>query len=176
MSKVIAREVQQRLHKFERWLKSRGAEILINTNQYELIRFRGTKGTSIVYRKDNLDAAASFFNEAEDAWCNYLVNGPWRAILPTPRQAGHRNGVEMRTIRARDGNDCFFCCEYVTEHSATIEHLVALGQGGPQHISNKFLAHGECNMRAGNISAPEKIKIHTDALLRKNGRKVYEPS
>jgi hypothetical protein len=56
------------------------------------------------------------------------------------------------------------------------EHLVSITHGGPQHISNKFLAHRVCNAKAGHMSAPEKIQLHVEAHLRAVQREAAQIS
>lgn len=77
----------------------------------------------------------------------------------------HREGENLQ-IEMRDGSRCFFCLEPLGD-DVTQEHLVPRSSGGPDHLSNKFLAHGKCNHRAGNLSAPEKIRIREQNMLRR---------
>jgi 5-methylcytosine-specific restriction endonuclease McrA len=50
--------------------------------------------------------------------------------------------------------------------SPTIEHLVPVAHGGPNHLSNCFLAHKRCNAAAGTLSAAEKVRLR-DAMRAK---------
>jgi 5-methylcytosine-specific restriction endonuclease McrA len=67
----------------------------------------------------------------------------------------------------RDGAGCFFCGRRVSApdedcppgYEPSVEHLVAIMHGGPNHISNTYLAHARCNNIAGNVSAVEKIGL-----------------
>jgi HNH endonuclease len=42
------------------------------------------------------------------------------------------------------------------EGKATIEHFVALAAGGPDHPDNLALAHANCHIRVGHLSAVAK--------------------
>ena len=64
----------------------------------------------------------------------------------------------MAALISRDGEDCFFCARALGQ-DITVEHLVAIAHGGPNHISNLFLAHAACNNEAGHMSAPEKVAL-----------------
>lgn len=64
----------EQIDKFKAWLCERGAEILTPTNEYEVLRFRSIKGTSIVYRdKRGSNTMTNEAGVAYDAWscmCN----------------------------------------------------------------------------------------------------------
>lgn len=146
--------------KFAKWLVERGAEILAQTNQYELLRFRSERGVSLVYC-NKARKITSVTNDARNAWHSFCGQTEWRAFPPVKRRRG---SVDEETLVQRDGEDCFFCCKPLGD-DVTIEHLVATTHGGPNHISNKFLAHRQCNADAGHLSAPEKIAIHVKAKM-----------
>jgi hypothetical protein len=166
-----ANQVIKRLENFKTFLGQRGAELLSVTNEWELIRFKTGKGVAIVYRSKDENATCSFIGDAQQAWLEFLnPETKWRAIPPTKRKPSQ--SVEYRTIRQRDGSDCFFCAEHVPEGQGTIEHLVPVCHGGPQHISNKFLAHKDCNAQAGNLSAPEKILLYHKSRLQRLFRRL----
>jgi 5-methylcytosine-specific restriction endonuclease McrA len=57
----------------------------------------------------------------------------------------------------------FFCDHPFTEdRPATLEHLLSIAHGGNNHLSNLALAHGECNLRAANLSVVEKAKLRDE--------------
>lgn len=161
-------EVQPKLEVFKKWLVDRGAQIHGTTNEYELIRFKTDKGMSVVYTKKS--GVITFFGESEKAWNAFRTAGSWRAMPATKRKQNN----QIATIRKRDGDLCFYCQEHVSDKEASEEHLVSLTHGGPDHISNKFLAHGVCNNNVGNLSAVEKIKIHTAAVIRVAAQRLKE--
>ena len=63
----------------------------------------------------------------------------------------------------RDGQLCFFCLKPVGV-DITVEHLIALVDSGPDHLSNKVLAHSVCNQKAGSLSVMEKIQVRESNL------------
>lgn len=74
-----------------------------------------------------------------------------------PRKGGFKDGLLNALIR-RDGPSCFYCGADTTEDDRSLEHLVPLAHGGPNHLSNLVLAHGRCNSDANHMSVMEKIK------------------
>lgn len=146
--------------KFAKWLVANGAEVLAPTNQYELLRFRSERGVSLVYC-NKARKITSVTNDARLAWYCFQGQTEWRAFPAVKRKRG---SVDEETLVQRDGEDCFFCCKPLGD-DISIEHLVSVTHGGPNHISNKFLAHKQCNADAGHLSAPEKITIHVKARM-----------
>jgi hypothetical protein len=140
---------------FEEFLTARGAQIMQPTNEWEVLRFKSTKGVSIVYRnsKDGL----TFTGESADAWNAFAGNHAWRGAPATKRPKSVEGHV--RALLARDGEHCFYCFKATTEENRTVEHLVARAHGGPNHLSNMVLAHRKCNSNAGHMSAMEKIRL-----------------
>lgn len=154
-------DINPRLEKFKRWIEERGGEILKGSNSDEILRFRSSRGVSVIYH--NNKGILSFFGEAETAWEAYLHAHQWRANN-VPRQY-KTSDQDLDTLYERDKGLCFFCQCHVQHVDASAEHLVAKTHGGPNHIANKFLAHKLCNSQAGHLSAVEKIAIHTRAVL-----------
>lgn len=151
----------KRLKQFEAWLVERGAQIMAKTNEWEVLRYSTDKGIAVVYK--NSAGRHTLTGKAGDAWLAFVNNdGGWRAGAKVARK---KNRADVTTIRERDGDLCFYCQREVFHADASVEHLVAVTHGGPNHISNKFLAHKACNQRVGHISAPEKVAIHVQAIL-----------
>ncbi|MCB1719740.1 MAG: HNH endonuclease, partial [Candidatus Competibacteraceae bacterium] len=73
-----------------------------------------------------------------------------------------RRSPKVKTLLRRDGGNCFYCREPLGD-DITVEHLVCRAHGGPNHISNLVLAHGQCNHAAGHLSAAEKVAIRDHA-------------
>lgn len=159
-------EITRKLKAFTSWLTGCGAEVLVPTNQYEVVRFRGNRGTSIIYRKET--GALTFTGEALQAWDAFRSATPWKANPPAKRRQG--GDVTVKALLERDGDLCFFCQERLGAHP-TIEHLVPVASRGPSHIANYVLAHQHCNTRAGHVSAMDKVRIHVAAVLRMKGAK-----
>lgn len=151
--------IKKKMPKFAAWLVERGAEMLSPSNQWELIRFKASGATCIIYF--NQKGVCTFIGQAGEAYQAYLSNASWRAEPATKRK--QRQNLRLREIRKRDGNECFYCLGEVSDEDESEEHLVSITHGGPDHIANLVLAHRLCNQRAGHLSVAEKIRIHVDA-------------
>ncbi|WP_420106547.1 HNH endonuclease [Herbaspirillum huttiense] len=148
---------------FEAFLVSHGAEVLKPTNEYELMRFMANGWVQVIYRKAS--GQVTFAGDSREAFDAYLSGKPWRGTARPPKKK--KSAPRLAAIRERDGGACFFCLEPVAVEDESEEHLVAATHGGPNHISNLFLAHKKCNAEAGHLSAPEKIALHVSAVLRR---------
>lgn len=148
-----------RREKFEAFLVERGAQILQPTNEWEVLRFKTSRGTSIVYC--NARGGVTPTGESTAAWQAFEKNGPWRATpAPKKRQSGRDKTLPLlHALLQRDGPACFYCIRATDEGNRTLEHLVPRAHGGPDHLSNLVLAHRECNAGAGHRSAMEKIRM-----------------
>jgi hypothetical protein len=170
-----AEQVAKKITNFKSWLVQRGAELLKETNEYEMVRFKSGNTTAVIYRKKSDHSNVTFLNSiAEDAWFGFMTGSPWRANPATERRRMDKNGALYDTLRQRDGDECFFCAMDIPQYEGTIEHLVCLTHGGPEHISNKFLAHKECNMIAGTLSAVEKLVVYHNVRLKKALRQLND--
>ncbi len=147
---------------FRNWLAANGAEVLEPTSEWELVRFKAGGDTGVIYTKQS--GAITFTGPAEKAWTAFKGSQSWRAAPATKRTK--KSSPVLQAIRVRDGGNCFFCLQPVSVEDESEEHLVSITAGGPQHISNKFLAHRICNAKAGHLSAPEKIALHVKAHLK----------
>lgn len=144
--------------KFIEWLVARGAQVLRPTNEWELVRFDCASGVAIVY--GNSKGGTTFTGEALKAWEAFKSNGTWSAGARTRRV---KLSPVVRTLLERDGDRCFYCFGHTSDADRSVEHLVPVAHGGPNHISNLVLAHGACNQRAGHLSAMEKIRMREQA-------------
>ena len=147
---------------FIAFLQANGAQVLEPTNEWEVVRFVAGDETSIVYK--NKRGEHAFTGVAAAALEAFKTNAPWRAMPKTGKKK--KSPARLQAIRARDGGYCFFCQKLVSVEDESEEHLVAVTHGGPNHISNLFLAHRTCNANAGHLSAAEKIKMHVAAILK----------
>lgn len=148
--------------KFEAFLTERGAQILQPTNEWEVLRFRTSRGTSVVYC--NSKGGITPTGESLEAWTAFEINGPWRGVTKPhkrPRKDGHKTSL-LNALLRRDGPSCFFCGAPTTADDRSLEHLVPLSHGGPNHLSNLVLAHRRCNADAGHLSVMEKIRLRDD--------------
>lgn len=144
---------------FSAWLTARGAQVLAVTNEWEVCRFVTSRGTSIIYKKKN--DVMTFVNESHEAYTAFLSNASWRAMPPSKRKA--KSSPICKTLRERDGDNCFYCRKPVEVEDESIEHLVPITHGGPDHIANMVLAHrAPCNAQAGHLSVMEKIRLREE--------------
>ena len=78
--------------------------------------------------------------------------------------------VRRRTVEdlmiERDGSECFYCGKaFTAERPATLEHLVAIAEGGNNHLSNLALADESCNRQADSLPVVAKVRLR-DSLRR----------
>lgn len=163
LARNTAERIEKKLPQFRAWLSGCGAQVMEPTNEWELARFKSGDITSVIYR--NKVGGVRFVGEAERAYHAFSHALSWRT---EPASVNRKRMTPMvRSVRARDGDLCFYCQREVSRDNQSIEHLVSVAHRGPNHISNLFLAHKSCNAKAGHLSAPEKIKIHVEAVLMK---------
>jgi hypothetical protein len=152
----------------DEFLEHGGATILPVTNPWEVVRFKTPRGTHVVYtnKQNNKTYSDDHAKEAYRAW---IDGKPWIA-----KEKVNRRSIRylIEAIRRRDGEECFFCCNPFTEENPeTIEHLLAITSGGSNGIANLALAHEACNMKAGNLSVMEKIRMREKLRTRDTGGK-----
>ena len=131
-----------------------GGEMLAPTNPYEVMRFRTRYGVGVVYT--NKRGGQTWNAEAIKARDH--VHARQGSLAPVVVHGRRRDTSTVNRLIIRDGGACFFCGSELAD-DITVEHLVAIAHGGPNHISNLFLAHAACNQKAGHLSAPEKIAM-----------------
>lgn len=140
---------------FKAWLVERGAIILAPTNPYEVLRVDTAEGLFVVYENK---AGKQTWPEGIDGIRSAYLDG--REVPLSPDQKGRvRLRHQIEAIAARDGLECWFCENgflTIDSREITIEHLVAVAHGGPNHISNLVLACPDCNSEAGHLSVSEK--------------------
>lgn len=64
-----------------------------------------------------------------------------------------------RLIAIRDGRECFYCGMHLPKDELTIEHMLAVTDGGTHNIKNLVLACTDCNGEAGTLSVAAKFKL-----------------
>lgn len=149
---------------FEAWLTARGAELLAPTNEWEVLRFRHGDETAIVYT--NKRGTLRWMGSSGSIFKAYATNSAWRAMPATKRRG--RSDPTCQALRERDGETCFYCHLLVDPEDESVEHLVSITHGGPDHIANMALAHRWCNKQAGHASLMEKIRIRETNWRRLN--------
>lgn len=152
--------VERALPKLKDWLTSRGAEILVPTNEWELLRFRAKGTIQVVYKKSKSNQL-SYVGGAGEVVEAFFQNRPWSAGTAGARP---KPGKYFKELLARDGSACFYCLRALGD-DMTREHLVPVVFGGPNHLANMVLAHGHCNANAGHLSAFQKVRIREQYLL-----------
>ncbi len=155
---MTAKKEAAELDRFKSWLVARGAELLAPTNPYEIVRYRNEGATAIIY--ENKKGRRSYTGGSDSVWSAFKEGQDFRFAKRATSQGGRKRAVIVRTLIERDGNRCFYCGDPFTgELPPTREHLVPRTAGGPDHISNLFLACGPCNCEVGHRSAADKIKF-----------------
>lgn len=151
---------------FIAWLKDRGCDVRKVTSTWELVRWVANGTTSIIYR--NKYGRLSHTGESQFAWDAFNNGGAYR-VESTVRK---KLPAMVGTILDRDGILCFYCGDVMelppveAPNMATIEHLVSLSAGGPNHSSNIALACRECNQKAGSMSVVEKVQLRDELRKR----------
>lgn len=153
----------EEIKNFEAFLMKSGAMVLPATSEWEVVRFRCDKGTGIVYTRKG--GAWTFCGPAREAWDAFKSGNGWSCIDKKRRT---KRIIVMDALIARDGNLCFFCGGQFDDSnpnlSVTLEHLLAISNGGSNHIANLVLAHQGCNVRAADMSLVDKIKLRENLL------------
>ena len=149
-----------KIREFTEWLRQQGAEVLAPTNPYELVRFRARSAVHVVYTGRRGISMGKFARDCFDVFNRGgSVN---MGLTATQRSYAIKHKA---ALLERDGDGCFFCLKAMPSDDMTIEHLVPVHKGGPDHQDNMALAHAACNQAAGNLPLRRKIDIRTDAML-----------
>lgn len=139
-----------------------GGERLAATSHWEVMRFKTRLGVGVVYVDSK---GARTWNPEAKAARAHLAKPGSGSLAPMKKNGAKVPAGTVERILARDGSVCFYCRAELGD-DCTVEHLVARNHGGPNHISNLFLAHAPCNQRAGHLSAPEKIVLRDGWVCR----------
>lgn len=142
---------------FVAWAVQNGAGKEASTNPYEVVRLRVAGGVAVIYT--NKKGIHTFSPKAVELWAAFGQAKPM-PLRPVAKTKGRgKRSATIKTLIERDGRECFFCGVDIPAGEETIEHLVPRTHGGPDHLSNKFLADQPCNKLAGHLSAVEKIRL-----------------
>lgn len=139
---------------FTERLIASGGELLGPTNPYEVMRFRTVYGVGVVYK----GRRGETWNAEAVAAREHIEQAKKGSLSPVTVKGRRTDSGTVRALLIRDGSNCFFCGDDL-DGDVTVEHLVAVAHGGPNHISNLFLAHASCNQKAGHLSAPHKVAL-----------------
>lgn len=150
--------IHDRLESFKKWLQVNGAEIQPLTNEYEILRFKGSR-VGVVYSSGKTNG-----DYADHAYSCFSKNKSWNG---KPKRKARRIKGENRknVLLNRDGGDCFYCGKPLNG-DITEEHLLSLVSGGNNSYGNLVLAHASCNKNVGNISVAEKVQIAIDNRIK----------
>ena len=155
---MSARKQEAEIKRFREWLTANGAEVMAPTNPYEVVRFRGDQGVSVIYRSDS-KPISSMTGQAAAALDAFRRRVPMRFVARS-RSLIARSEPVVRALLERDGSACFYCdAPFGDDLSPTREHLLSRTHGGPDHIANQALACRPCNVAAGHLSLVEKIRL-----------------
>jgi 5-methylcytosine-specific restriction endonuclease McrA len=142
---------------FQKALVEAGAELLAPTNPYEVLRFRSSHGVGVIYT----GRRGETWNAEAIAARDHIAAGRG-SLSPVKVNGRRRDAATVNALLKRDGAFCFFCGAPL-DGDITVEHLIAIAHGGPNHISNLFLAHAACNQAAGHMSGAEKVRTAVTA-------------
>ena len=135
--------------KFKLWLQQNGAEILPCTNEFELIRFKGSE-VGVKYK------SGKYSNQyAQNSFVCFASGKKWDG---RPINVGRKTTYkkEKELLIKRDGCQCFYCGNPLLD-DITLEHLISLTSGGLNNLSNMVLAHESCNNFMGHKPLVEKV-------------------
>jgi HNH endonuclease len=163
----------RRLAAFKNFLNASGAEIFSSANAYEVVRFRGGGEMCVIYR--NKTGQLKFVGPVRAAWGAFTSHRPWKVAPKASRPVGDKRAAIVATLIERDGRGCFYCAGIILDGLETIEHLLPLTSGGPDHLANSVLAHRRCNEQAGHRSLAEKIRLR-DELRRDRPGSAARPA
>lgn len=147
---------QTKLESIKAWLKSHGAEVLVPTSEWEVLRFRDGDGVHVIYR--NKRQTLTMQGKADMCWRAFHSKSKWRP-KPIKAKTKSRNlRPQLQAVIKRDGDNCWLCGRKLGR-DVSPEHLVPRVFGGPNHIANIVATHSACNRMAGHLSVAEKVRL-----------------
>lgn len=156
-------ERKEEFDSFSKWLIESDCEILPPTNEWEILRYRHPvpyengvviTQTAIIYK--NKRNTLTFTGWSEKHYRDFLK----KRTLGELTNSKKRDATNKKNnLLKRDGSHCFYCRKSMEDNNMTIEHLLPTSKGGTNHMHNLVLAHEECNVKAGDKSIMEKVKI-----------------
>ncbi len=80
-----------------------------------------------------------------------------------------KRASRLKSLRVRDGNDCFYCGLELGTEDITLEHLLSEKDGGSKRPANLALAHKKCNELAADLPVVEKVALRDRLRAENNG-------
>lgn len=155
-------DFRKRLTEFTEFLVRHGAEV-VPPHQWEILRFQSAVGIGIVYF--NARGGTKLTEACADAWACFTASEPWRG----QRRMRHSQSKTVYALLIeRDGDGCFLCGKPLGD-DMTREHLLAVVDGGTNHLNNLVLAHAVCNHQMGALSIMAKIRMREARLAIERG-------
>lgn len=128
------------------------------TNPYEVVRVDTAEGVLVAYRNKR---GIETWPEGIDRLRSLYLEGKDVPLSPSQKKRV-RMRHEIETLAERDGLECWFCgYSFLSADSreVTIEHLVSVAHGGPNHLSNLVLACQPCNQEASTLHVAGKVLV-----------------
>jgi hypothetical protein len=94
------------LQAFRKWLTANGATVMAPTSRFEVVRFRGQAGVSIIYRNENA-RPHKMTGDAGAAWTAFAEG---RALNLSPPPPAYIGDVERRVVATSDA-DLIACAD-----------------------------------------------------------------
>ena len=87
------------------------------------------------------------------------VRSSARRAPDAPNPSQKKRSSRLRSLRARDGSNCFYCGAALEDENVTLEHLLSEKDGGSSRLANLALAHKKCNELAADLPVVEKVLL-----------------
>lgn len=81
------------------------------------------------------------------------------AIHKGKGKAAKARAAKVERLIDRGGSRCFYCGRELERNEITIEHLKAKANGGGSGLNNLKISCKPCNVKVGNLSVKEKMKL-----------------
>lgn len=124
--------------------------------------------------KQELEAAARGSTETVESAANPTV-GP-----ESVRLRGRFQGIRLSALHRgwlkshvkKQGGTCGICGGRLAKGKATLDHIIPISRGGPDHYENTRATHYGCNQRKGNALDTEPPAGRWPVNKRVNGARI----
>jgi hypothetical protein len=93
-------------------------------------------------------------------------NGAQPSFPSAMTDSQKKRASRVRTLRSRDGSECFYCGVEMESEDITLEHLLSVKDGGTSNLANLVLTHRRCNEMAADLPVIAKVKLREDLRSR----------